>query len=999
MATFRNDDARVRGIPRIKTETPEGVPPGGGTRRIQESMAGTRLCHDPRRGPQDIRKIPPGGPQASHVVRPGNNQNGSRNMSEWKWHGARWWKFDFHTHTPASNDYGKGPDQEALKARTERDWLLDFMAAEIDCVAVTDHNTGAWIDRLKEALNKLDEEKPDGYRNLQLFPGMEISVHGNIHLLAIFDPSVSTSDLDALRGAVEYEGTPGESDRITKKTFADVAEIIVNRNGIVIPAHVDKANGLFQYSGNTLKQALDCDQVFAMEIVEPTSQKPTLYYDKGLHWAEVLGSDSHHPHGGARQRYPGSYFTWVKMGEPSIEGLRLALLDGNLSLRRSDQEVNNPNHHTTLALESIEVNQARYLGRSRVFKLGFNPWLNAIIGGRGTGKSTLIEFLRIALRRQDEMPDELKTEFEKYGRTYSNRGDTGLLTNNASIKVIYHKNGSRFRIQWNPAGNLEPIEQEDGGEWHPAEGDIQQRFPIRIYSQKQIFHLAKTPLALLRIVDEAPEVNRRSWAQQWDTEKSRFLSLRAQAREMETGLSEEPKLRGELDDVKRKLAIFEKAGHADILKAFQKKSRQKRTVASWENSWIGSGDQLRTTAVEILPDLLDQTNFDPDLLEDNELCILATKTHGRLYEIRKTIEVLASQTDQIIEEWRKSKDESSWFRTVDAAEKAYKTLQEKLASEGAGDPFAYGKLVQRQQIIEQRLKDLAEQKNQVVKLKEQADKSFQRFLSIRKELTRSRREFLENILHENRFVKIQVIPYGSSENVEEEFRRLLQREKGGFENDIGTPDGEGLLARIYENTDSDDMIEANLAIIKDTIKNIKEQPQTPSLRDQRFATHIRNLPPEVIDRLDLWFPEDSLEVQYSATGNGQHFRSIQEGSPGQKTAALLAFLLSYGEEPLILDQPEDDLDNHLIYDLIVTQLRAVKCDRQIIVVTHNANIVVNGDAELVVALTVEHGETRKKCEGSLQKKLVRNTICSIMEGGQKAFENRYRRIVLEGRHV
>ena len=155
----------------------------------------------------------------------------------------------------------------------------------------------------------------------------------------------------------------------------------------------------------------------------------------------------------------------------------------------------------------------------------------------------------------------------------------------------------------------------------------------------------------------------------------------------------------------------------------------------------------------------------------------------------------------------------------------------------------------------------------------------------------------------------------------------------------------------------------------------------------------------MFDRLDLWFPEDFLDVQYCTSADNQVFRPIQEGSPGQKTAALLAFLLSYGDEPLILDQPEDDLDNHLIYDLIVTQLREVKQRRQIIVVTHNANIVVNGDAELVIALAVIHGQTQFEASGSLQEKQVRDTICGVMEGGREAFEKRYRRITLEGCHV
>jgi ATPase subunit of ABC transporter with duplicated ATPase domains len=101
---------------------------------------------------------------------------------------------------------------------------------------------------------------------------------------------------------------------------------------------------------------------------------------------------------------------------------------------------------------------------------------------------------------------------------------------------------------------------------------------------------------------------------------------------------------------------------------------------------------------------------------------------------------------------------------------------------------------------------------------------------------------------------------------------------------------------------------------------------TLSAKDKRFISHIQGLKPEQIDRIRCWFPEDSLEVKYSLK-DGDGFKPVEQGSPGQKTAALLAFILSYGNEPLILDQPEDDLDNHLIYDLIVKQLRAIKQKR------------------------------------------------------------------------
>lgn len=120
---------------------------------------------------------------------------------------------------------------------------------------------------------------------------------------------------------------------------------------------------------------------------------------------------------------------------------------------------------------------------------------------------------------------------------------------------------------------------------------------------------------------------------------------------------------------------------------------------------------------------------------------------------------------------------------------------------------------------------------------------------------------------------------------------------------------------------------------------------------------------------------------------------MTQASPGQQTAALLAFVLGHGEEPIILDQPEDDLDNTLIYDLLVRQLRETKPKRQVIVVTHNPNIVVHGDAEFVLSLDAGNGESRKACEGGLQEQKVRDEICTVMEGGREAFKSRYRRIM------
>jgi predicted ATPase len=107
---------------------------------------------------------------------------------------------------------------------------------------------------------------------------------------------------------------------------------------------------------------------------------------------------------------------------------------------------------------------------------------------------------------------------------------------------------------------------------------------------------------------------------------------------------------------------------------------------------------------------------------------------------------------------------------------------------------------------------------------------------------------------------------------------------------------------------------------------------------------------------------------------------------------MLAVLLAYGDEPLVLDQPEDDLDNHLVYELVVNQIRETKLRRQIIVVTHNPNIVVNGDAEMLHALDFRGGQCVVVKAGSLQETEIREEVCRVMEGGREAFERRYRRL-------
>ncbi len=921
----------------------------------------------------------------------------------WVWKGARWWKFDFHAHTPASRDYGKGPDETALRAITPCDWLLAYMRAGIDCVAITDHNTGAWIDKLRGALEELRTASHPDFREIHLFPGVEISVNGGVHVLAILDSERSSSDIDALLGAVEYDGTKGDCDGVTKKSLVEVVEKIATAGGVAIPAHADVERGLFRLEGETLRQALQSPFIHAMELRAPDYELPRLCREENCPWTVVIGSDAHQLTRGQGARSPGSGYTWVKMSAPNLEGLRLALLDGALSVLRSDQVQTDPNEHAKSLIESITVTQARYIGREREFRVTLNPWLNAIIGGRGTGKSTLVEFARLALRRWQELPASLvngeANGFKKYRTPYGDRRDTGLLTENTLIEVIYRKDGTRYRLQWNYRDDATPIACESmADQWEPEEGDIVQRFPVRIFSQKQVLELAKDPAALLTVVDDAPDVGRPGWAAQWREVEARFLALRGQLRQLESQLKEESRLRGEVLDIERKLRVFEAAGHADVLTEYHRRIREQRAIEDWQLTWDGSGDRLRTLADELVPAPIASEVFGADSDDTREIIDLSRRVCERFGRVAARLCELAQELDAAQADWEQSRDAAAWWKAARDAVRRYEELAERLRHEGAGDPSEYGQLVQRRHALQVRLRDLDAVRKQIDELRAHAESALAETQGLRREITERRKAFLAKALDGNRYVRIQVVPYGARDAAEQALRDCLGI-PGRFDDDFGALVDEVFTVEGDDSLDRGQAIEEQLRAVKEKLRRFARGEHSDDLRDQRLARRLRELPPETLDRLDAWYPEDTLAVEYSPRGDGHDFRPILEGSPGQKSAALLAFFLSYGEEPIIMDQPEDDLDNSLIFDLVVRQLREIKRKRQVVVVTHNANIVVNGDAELVVALEAHSGQTRMACADGLQVQEVRHKACEILEGGRDALVQRYRRMALEKAHV
>ena len=165
------------------------------------------------------------------------------------------------------------------------------MRATIDCVAITDHNSGDWIDRLKAALGELEQEGHTDYRPLHLFPGVEVTANGGTHILAIFDPATNSDVVAKLLGAVGYRGEPGESEVAADSAPIQVVDEVDRAAGVPILAHVDEPDGAWALTGNTLAPLLDSDWLFSSEVKDFNSVRPQLYRKRKLAWAEVLGSD------------------------------------------------------------------------------------------------------------------------------------------------------------------------------------------------------------------------------------------------------------------------------------------------------------------------------------------------------------------------------------------------------------------------------------------------------------------------------------------------------------------------------------------------------------------------------------------------------------------------------------------------------------------------------------------------------------------------------------
>ena len=236
-------------------------------------------------------------------------------------------------------------------------------------------------------------------------------------------------------------------------------------------------------------------------------------------------------------------------------------------------------------------------------------------------------------------------------------------------------------------------------------------------------------------------------------------------------------------------------------------------------------------------------------------------------------------------------------------------------------------------------------------------------------------------------IRASLVPMSDHELAEAEFRGIIRKENQ-FQADIYNEDNarSSFIGKIC--CSESDPRENREAVIADLLNSRRRE----SIYGKRFSDHISTLcaeHTEDIDMLRIWCPPDTIKLELFTDGQ---FTNIETGSAGQKTAGLLSLILHSNSGPIMIDQPEYDLDTKLISEMLVEEIRKVKTSNQVIVVTHNPNIPVNGAAEQVLAMGYVNGQISCKHEGALQDNTIRNEICDVMEGGRDALRKRYFRI-------
>ncbi len=917
--------------------------------------------------------------------------------------GARFYRADLHNHTPADSAFhcdGYSIDTEDQKRAFARAYVRFARETQgLEIIGITDHNDVSWLPFIQEAAQEV---------GLVVFPGVELGAQSGkrqVHLLALFDPGTPCTQIDHFMsslGLMPDDRFHGDgSPRVVQKESRDLTRCIApagnSLRGIAIAAHVSSKNGLLnELAGEARALAYRDKNLLAVEI--PGSRdalnSSELGFVDGTHdisCGKAVACLNHSDGRGLDQTHPGRMAvgeraTLLKLSHFSVEALRQAFLDYDSRVRLEGQyrEQRFPRVLGLVVEGGFLAGERRNdVGDFPPFMLHFNPNLNTIIGGRGAGKSALLEAIRYAF----DLPPRTEDT-----RRQADSIVQATLPTGARVTVFYElADGARYEVRRVKGFSPEVYDVSTGEKRDVTPLSLLPgATPLEVYGQKEIYEISNDVAFQLNLLDTyVSETLREIQAQEQDllrwlrTNATDTLRLEEEIVQASQRLEELASVRLELERMERHQAV----SRLETKKLVDREQTLVERAEIAVNKRLEAIEQFRLT----------QDPFGPLLaldVRDAELphASILDRLHTILTNIDDAFEsALALLQDDIRDLWQTgNSDRSAWRAAYDVVQSEYQELVVEL-----GQGFS----AQRYFTLRTKLQTLEGIENEIARRRERLQELAQdrraKLLTLRRlrciKEYGARKEKAAKLTRELRdTVRIALVREGNRDAYAKRLTELFagrRIEKGVIEKlskarrqgDFGYFTHPMHLAHAIrcERTQpgDDTSILASMYGISKAYRDRLAQIDDQTL----FELEIYRIP-------DL--PDICLQV-------GEQYRSLNPPpsrpglSTGQKCTAILSIILVEREAPLIIDQPEDDLDNEFIFRQIVQTLRREKERRQFIVATHNANIPVTGDAELIIVMQADEQHGWIACSGSIDDPALREPVENILEGGREAFHLRH----------
>lgn len=854
---------------------------------------------------------------------------------------------------------------------------MDYAVAIVDkalelgvrVLAITDHNSVAAVAAFRAAAEG---------KGVWIFPGFELSSSEGVHVLCVYPPEIEVAALERYLGEFGIRSTD-RTPQLSKMPFRDILRCVVReQHGLAIAAHVTSDGGLFKVlQGQARIEAWRDENLLAVQIpgtidelpqaVRQVIQNQDIHYrrdhapEKRLAIAAINARDVARP----EDLEEPSASCWIKMSEISIEGLRQAFLDPGSRIRLNTKESNfDVEDHSELVAMSWEG------GFLDGVAIHFNPNLNVLVGGRGTGKSTVIESIRAALGLEP-IGEHARKAHEGIVQ-HVLRGGTKI-----SLLVRAHRPAPQeYRID-RTIPNPPLVRDGSGRISNLTPREILPR--VEVYGQHELSELTQSPDKLTRLLDRFvaldESLSRRKESLRRELEQNRraLCDCLKEIRDAEERLDALPAL-------EETLQRFQQAGLETRLREQSLLVREERVLKSIPERLGPFRDALEILERE-LP--IDRTFLSEKALRElpgREILSRANQVladlEADLMRVRENFRDALERADQGIASVRSAWDERK--REVQAAYE--RILRELQRSRVDGEEF----IRLRRQIEE--LKPLQDRLTLLRRLEKEHSERRRDLLAEWEEVKASEFQALDQAARKiTRKLQGRVEVAVTAAGDREPLFRLLRQEIGG---------------RLSEALES--LRKIPQLSLPEFVDACRSGPASLSAKygvPPAQADRLARAEPELLMRIEELElpPVTAIRLNTAPEGAPPVWQALEELSTGQKATAVLLLLLLESDAPLIVDQPEDDLDNRFITEGVVPRMREEKQKRQFIFSTHNANIPVLGDAELILGLSASgEGGGGRACiaaehTGSIDSPSVRALVEEILEGGREAFETRRRK--------